>query len=203
MAFLCGFASWREISRKVAKPQREDSDVVKVDMKPIKFKTRLIRSPGYESGWHFIHVKAKIGEKFEKKDGSRRVVCTINGTETFQCALLPSDGDFVIIVNKIKRNKLGIVDGDKIDVELKHDDSKYGLPMPAELKEVLKQDPAGNKLFHSLTPGKQRSLLYLIGKVKDVDRRIHTALIVLEHLKENDGKIFGERLQEELKRPVY
>ena len=34
-------------------------------MKPIKFKTRLFKSPGYESGWHFIPVKAKIGEKFD------------------------------------------------------------------------------------------------------------------------------------------
>jgi hypothetical protein len=128
-------------------------------MKPIKFTTRLTKSLGYDSGWHFIPVTAKIGEKFEKKDGSRRVVCTINGTETFQCALLPSDGDFVIVVNKVKRDKLKIVDGDKITIELKTDDSKYGLPMPAEFKEVLKQDPAGNKLFHSLTPGKQRSVL--------------------------------------------
>jgi hypothetical protein len=172
-------------------------------MKPIKFTTRLTKSLGYDSGWHFIPVTAKIGEKFEKKDGSRRVVCTINGTETFQCALLPSDGDFVIVVNKVKRDKLKIVDGDKITIELKTDDSKYGLPMPAEFKEVLKQDPAGNKLFHSLTPGKQRSVLYLIGKVKDVDRRIHTALTVIEHLKKNDGKIIGDQLQGELKRPVF
>lgn len=172
-------------------------------MKPIKFTTRLTKSLGYDSGWHFIPVKAKIGEKFEKKDGSRRVVCTINGTETFQCALLPSGGDFVIVVNKAKRGKLRIADGDKITVELKTDDSKYGLPMPAELKEVLKQDPAGNKLFHSLTAGKQRSMLYFIGKVKDVDRRIHTALIFIEHLKTNEGKIIGDKLQEELRRPIF
>ena len=172
-------------------------------MKPIKFTTRLTKSLGYDSGWHFIPVTAKIGEKFEKKDGSRRVVCTINGTETFQCALLPSDGDFVIVVNKVKRDRLKIVGGDKITVELKIDDSKYGLPMPAEFKEVLKQDRAGNKLFHSLTPGKQRSLLYLIGKVKDVDRRIHTALIVIDHIKKNEGKILGDQLQDELKRPVF
>lgn len=172
-------------------------------MKPIKFTTRLTKSLGYDSGWHFIPVTAKVGEKFEKKDGSRRVVCTINGTETFQCALLPSDGDFVIVVNKVKRDRLKIVGGDKITVELKIDDSKYGLPMPAEFKEVLKQDRAGNKLFHSLTPGKQRSLLYLIGKVKDVDRRIHTALIVIDHIKKNEGKILGDQLQDELKRPVF
>ncbi len=172
-------------------------------MKPVIFITRLTKALGYDSGWHFVPVKAKIGEKFEKKNGSRRVVCTINDTETFQCALLPSDGDFVIVVNKKKRDKLKIVDGDKISVELKPDESKYGLPMPAELKEVLKQDPVGDNLFHSLTPGKQRSILYFVGKVKDIDRRIHTALIFIEHLKENDGKIIQDKLQAELQRPIF
>ena len=170
-------------------------------MKPIKFKTKLVRSPGYDSGWHFVHVEAKIGEKFEKKDGSRRVVCTINDTERFQCALLPSGGDFVIIVNKVKRTRLGIADGDRISVELARDESKYGLPMPEELEEVLNQDPEADKLFHSLTAGKQRSMLYFIGKIKDIDRRIHSALIFVEHLKKNDGKIVNEKLQADLKRP--
>jgi hypothetical protein len=171
-------------------------------MKQVKFKTLLIK-PDPDSGWHFVQVKGKIGQKFEKKDGSRRVVCTINNSETFQCALLPSDGDFVIVVNKTKRDKLGIVCGDRISVELKVDDSRYGLPMPAELREVLKQDREGNKLFHSLTAGKQRSVLYFVGKVKDVDKRIHTALIFIEHLKKNDGKILHDQLQAELKRPVF
>ena len=172
-------------------------------MKPIKFKTKLFRSPGHESGWYFVPVEGRIGEKFEKKDGTRRIVCTINGTESFQCALLPSGGDFVIVVNKAKRTSLGIGDGDKILVEIRQDDSKYGLPMPEELQEVLNQDPEGDKLFHALTPGKQRSMLYFIGKVKDVDRRIHAALVFVEHLKKNEGKIVFEQLQEELKRPVF
>ena len=171
-------------------------------MKPIIFETELVK-PDADSGWHFIHIKGTVGEKFEKRETSRRVVCTINGTESFQCALLPFDGDFVIIVNKAKRNKLKIGAGDKITVELKADDSKYGLPMPPELKEVLKQDREGSKLFHSLTAGRQRSLLYLVGKVKNIDRRIHTALLVIEHLKKNEGRIDGNTLHSELKRPVF
>jgi hypothetical protein len=172
-------------------------------MKPVKFKTALIRSGQYDSGWHFIPVEGKIGEKFEKKNGSRRVVCTINGKETFQCALLPSDGNFVIVVNKAKRTRLGIAEGVKITVELARDESKYGLPMPAELKEVLKQDRIGDKLFHKLTPGKQRSILHWVGQVKDIDKRIHTALIFIEHLKKNEGKIVPDELTVELKRPIF
>lgn len=170
--------------------------------KPIIFKTTLVK-PSDDSGWHFIPVEAKIAEKFEKVESSRRVVCTINDEITFQCALMPSGGEFFIIINKAKRDKLGIVAGDKITVSLITDDSKYGLPMPPEFKEVLKQDKVGDKLFHALTKGKQRSILYFLGKVKDIDKRIHQALIVIEHLKDNDGKIDDKKLQAELKRPIW
>lgn len=170
-------------------------------MRPVRFRAVLTKSP-VESGWHFIPVEAKIGKRFEKKDGTRRVVCTINATEAFQCALIPWGEIFTIIVNKAKRDKLGIAAGDRVSVELIADESKYGLPMPEELQEVLDQDPEGNKLFHSLTAGKQRSILYFVGKVKDIDRRIHIALVFIEHLKKNDGKIVHQKLQDELKRPI-
>ena len=171
-------------------------------MKPIKLQAMLTKPPE-ASGWHFLEIPAKTAEKFEKKNGSRRVVCTINDKLSFQCALLPWNDIFTIIINKEKRDKLKIVAGDKVDVLLEQDESKYGLPMPEEFREVLNQDPEGDKLFHSLTAGKQRSVLYFVGKVKDIDKRIHTALIFIEHLKKNDGKIIGDQLQEELKRPVY
>jgi len=171
--------------------------------KPVSVKLKaLLTKPPEQSGWHFLEIPARTAEKFEKKNGSRRVVCTIDGKLSFQCALLPWGEIFTIIVNKEKRDKLGIVAGQKVDVLLEEDVSKYGLPMPPEFKEVLKQDREGNKLFHLLTAGKQRSLLYLVGKVKDIDKRIHTALTVIEHLKKNDGKVIGEHLHEELKPPM-
>jgi hypothetical protein len=167
----------------------------------IEFETKLSSSP-IESGWHFLEVSKEIVAKFGFEGKSKRVVCSINGSEGFQCALMPSGDIFYIIVNKKKRDALGIVAGDTVSVELVRDESKYGLPMPDELQEVLNQDPEGDRLFHALTAGKQRSLLYLIGKINDIDKRIHQALIVVDHLKENDGKIIGPMLNEELKRPV-
>jgi hypothetical protein len=156
----------------------------------------------YGSGWHFLDIPAEVGKQFETDPRTRRVVCTLNGSHTFQCALMPNKGEFVISINKSIREKLGIVDGDTVDVELVADTSKYGLPMPEEFAEVLRQDKDGNKLFHALTAGKQRSLIYMVSTVKDIDRRIHTALIVIEHLKDNDGKVIGDKLYKEIKRPV-
>lgn len=170
--------------------------------KTVKFKTKLVRSePG--SGWHFLLVDKQIVAKFGFEGKSKRVVCSMNGDNGFQCALLPWGDTFYIIVNKKKRDAIGIVEGDMVNVVLEKDESKYGLPMPDEFAEVLKQDPDGDRMFHALTAGKQRSILYALAKPRDIDVRIHQSLLILEHLKENDGKIIDKQLHEELKRPMF
>jgi bifunctional DNA-binding transcriptional regulator/antitoxin component of YhaV-PrlF toxin-antitoxin module len=171
-------------------------------VKPVKFKAVLtVATP--ESGWHYIPVAWKVGEKFPKNGGTRRVICTINGAESFPCALMPYDGEFTIVVNKERRKKLGIGAGDKITVEIAPDESEHGMPMPDELQEVLAQDPDGQAAFAALTPGKRRSMMFHIGKIKDIDLRIHTALIFIDHIKRNNGKIIYEQLTAELKRPQF
>lgn len=168
----------------------------------IKFKAALDKfSP--ESGWHFIPVSKEIADKLAFTGKGRRVVCTLNGAETYQCALMPYQGSYFMMVNKRVRTCLGIVPGDMVAVELIHDDSTYGLPMPEEFREVLNQDPDGDRMFHALTAGKQRSLLYYVGKIKDIDKRIHACLVIVEHLRENEGKIVGDQLYHELKRPMF
>jgi bifunctional DNA-binding transcriptional regulator/antitoxin component of YhaV-PrlF toxin-antitoxin module len=169
--------------------------------KSVKFKTELGKLAA-DYGWHFILVERKIAEKFPTDGKSRRVVCTLNGEVTFQAGLMHYHGDFFISVNKPTRTKLGLEAGDVVDVELAADESKYGLPMPDEFREILDQDPEGDELFHALTAGRQRSLLYYIAKAKDIDRRIHYGLIVIEHLKKNGGKVDGNQLSKELRRPI-
>jgi len=169
--------------------------------KQVKFKTELtISSTG--SGWHFLIVEKEIVAQFGFEDKFKRVVCSINRGSSFQCALMPWGELFYIIVNKKKRDEVGAQAGDIVDVVLVKDESKYGLPMPEEFAEVLKQDPEGDRLFHALTKGKQRSMLYYLGNIKDIDKRIHACLIFIDHLKENDGRIVNKLLMEELKRPI-
>ncbi len=167
-------------------------------VKQLKLKAELVKWD--DSGWHSLLIDRTVVARLAFKDRYKRVVCTINGGEPFQCALLPSGGRFYIIVNKKKREALGIVAGNKVAVELAIDESKYGLPMPEDFREVLDQDPEGDKLFHALTPGKQRSLLYYLGNIKDIDQRIHQALLIVDHIKEH-GKVIDKLLYQELKRP--
>ena len=167
-----------------------------------KFKSILTKSTS-EWGGFYLPVPERIAGKFEVKNGTRRVVCTANGKVTFQCAVLPHSKGVYIGTNKSIRDALAIEAGDEVKLELTEDESKYGCPMPEEFQEVLNQDPEGDKFFHSLTPGKQRSILYYVGSVKDTDKRISTALKVIEHLKRNDGKLVHETFHEELKRPSF
>jgi len=138
--------------------------------------------------WHILRVpKAKVG-KFGFKRKVRRVICSLDGTEPFNCALFPSRGDYFITLSKKLREKLKLEVGDRVAIELRKDESKYGMPVPDEFAEVLRQDPEGERLFNELSPGNQRLMLKLVVFVKDVDKRIARSLVGIELLKKNKGK---------------
>ncbi len=150
--------------------------------------------------WYFYVVVPRVHAEPFMNEKNKRVLCSINGSDMFQCALMPNGkGDFFININKERRNKLDINLGDYVSVQLAKDESKYGLPMPDSFKELLSQDAEGNRLFHELTPGKQRNLLYIVGKVKSVDIQIRKGLVILQHLKDQGGTIDFRQLNEDFK----
>ncbi len=149
-------------------------------------------------GFHIVVPAPHATPFLDGKD--RRVVCTLNGSLEFQCALMPKgDGHFFININKKNRDKLKLQLGSQVEVSLRKDESEYGLPMPEELAEMLAQDDEGNQLFHALTPGKQRNLLYIAGQPKTSDTRLKRAVVLVEHLKANKGKIDFKQLNLDLK----
>lgn len=166
------------------------------------FTAELERSDNKLWGSH-IRVPVKAAEALIS-GGAKRIVCTLESAPSFQCAILfYKKGLPVISVNKSLCTKLRITYGDEVRAVIGPDTSDYGLPMPEELKEVFRQDPAGKKVFHSLTPGKQRTLLYIINKVKDPDKRIGRSLVIIAHLKEQKGSIDYKKLSRSLKDSAY
>ncbi len=150
--------------------------------------------------WYFyLPVSATQAASFiSGKD--RRVVCTLNKTVTFQAALMPlKGGGYFINVNKKTRDTLKLQEGSTVHVSLIKDESEYGLPVPEEFVELLNQDMEGSKRFHALTPGKQRTLLYIIAKPKASDLRIRNGMVILEHLKRTQGEIHYKELNQEMK----
>ena len=175
-------------------------------LKPLKksetfdFTSVLERSDNKLWGCHFP-VPKKIADQLAEGD-SKRVVCIINGKATYQCAILfYKKGKPVISVNKKIRDSLGVDFGSEVEVNLKKDVSEYGLPLPEELSEVFRQDKEGKKVFHALTRGKQRTLIYMVGNVKDSDKRVLRSLAIVDHLKENHGKIDYRKLTARLRNP--
>lgn len=168
----------------------------------LQFTSILERSDNRLWGAHF-RVPGRIVKRLVEGK-SRRVVCTLNGSQPHQCALLPhGGGSFVITVNKKLRDALGLAFGTEVRVRLERDKSEYGLPLPEELHELLQQDPEGKKLFLSLTPGRKRTLLYIIGSVKSQPKRVERAVVILTHLKANGGKINYKQLYALLKDPRH
>ena len=151
--------------------------------------------------WSYhIKVPLTIARHFFEQ-GDKRVVATLDGTVEIQCAIMPAGDDvYFINLNKKVRGQLRLKVGSKVHVQLKKDESEYGLPFPDELKAVLEQDEAGNQLFHALTPGKQRNMIYAVNQVKNPDLRIQRSLVMIEHLKKNQGKINFKQLYEELRK---
>lgn len=164
----------------------------------MKFTAKLSKFDSPLWGFH-IEVPNEVAEHFIQ-DGKKRVICTLNDAETFQCALMPQkDGPYFINLNKKLREKFKLRIGSEVQAEIKKDESKYGLPLPEEMEELLAQDPEGERLFHELTPGRQRSLLYIVGKPKRSETRLKKAVVVIEHLKVNNGKIDYKRLNQDMK----
>ncbi len=153
----------------------------------VKFRSKLEVTES-DPPWHVLRVpKAKVAS-FGFKGNLRRVICTLNAVETFNCSLFPSRGDYFITVGKKLRDKLGLTVGVGVTIELEKDTSNFGMPMPKEFAEVLRQDPEAGRLFDALSPGNQRLMLKLIVMVKGIDARIARSLIGADLLKSSAGK---------------
>ena len=165
----------------------------------VEFESVLIEHFSDVWGYCLLVPKA-LGNKFIEQN-NRRVVCLLNSSVEFQCALMPNgNGEFFINVNKEIRSKLKLKSGDRVTVNLSKDKSKCGLPMPVEFEQAMELDELAQKHFNSLTPGKQRNLLFIVGKPKSSEIRIKKALVILEHLKIQNGKIDFKALNEEFKK---
>lgn len=157
-----------------------------------RFTTKLEKFESSVYGFHF-KVPINLAELFI--DGNnRRVICQINGEIRTQSALMPSSEGWYIFMNKSTRKKLDLIEGQEFEVEIEKDHSEFGMEVPEELSVMLDQEEKAREVFDALTPGKQRSLMYIVSKVKNSESRIRKALAIADHLKESNGKLDFKRL---------
>jgi hypothetical protein len=137
----------------------------------------------FKSGVHFIMMDAKQAEAL-MREGNKRLICVLNDSEALHCAIMPKkEGGFYISIGQRICKKWKLKEGIKVKATFSIDKSQYQFEIPKELVEVLNSDPKANKVFHSLTKGNQRGLIYLVNMVKSSDKKIERALKITDSIK--------------------
>ena len=148
-------------------------------------------------GYHFP-VPEEIAQKYIE-GANRRVICLINSNYKMHCALMPYTAGHFILINKDLVKRFDLKLGEKVSLGIEKDTSTFGREVPESFLVLLEQDETGKSFFQALTPGKQRSLVYLVSKVKNIDSQLSKGLAILDHLKREKGALDFKKLNEIIK----
>lgn len=137
------------------------------------------------AGTHSLAMPEALVTPFLERGEKRAVVLArFEGKEVrFHAALQKRKGAYWIMFSQKHQKALGLYPNDVFELRLEKDSSEYGAPMPAELEEVLRQDPEAEALFKGLTPGACRSIIYAVSRYKSPQRRIDLAFEICQRLK--------------------
>lgn len=146
----------------------------------------------------YVPISKDVADQFIDGD-NRRVLFTLDGIGPSHSALMNMEGGYYILVKTELKKKLRKEEGDTVEVTLEKDRSEYGHEVPESFEALLAQDDEGRERFERLTMGKQRSLIYIVKKVKNVDSQIAKGLAIMHQLKEAQGMLDFKRLNELIK----
>jgi Bacteriocin-protection, YdeI or OmpD-Associated len=155
----------------------------------MKFTANISRFEESEVFWtSIIIIPEEIYLEILKIAPNKRIICTINSSLTFHCAMNPKKTFHYVMLGRDKIKTLKLDPNEEFIVEILPDTSELGFEICEELEEVLFSDPEGNALFEKLTPGRKRSFLVFISKTKNSQLKIEKCFVFIEHLKRNKGK---------------
>ena len=147
----------------------------------ISFKTKIFKLQHLAG--HYIDIPAAVVKK-AGGTGKQRFICTVNKDLTWKCGLVSHGaGKAYILLNKKLMQTGNFNVGQEVNVVLKKDTSRYGMDVPAELKELFAQDKIGKERFDGLVAGKRRYIIYYINMVKSADLRVERAVRLISNLK--------------------
>ena len=112
---------------------------------------------------------------------------------------MPYNQGYFVLINKSLVKKLGLMVNTEVSLSLEKDTSEHGHEVPESFQMLLQQDDDGSHLFEQLTPGKKRSLIYIVGKVKNIDSQLNKGLAILDHLKQEKGNLDFKKLNQLIK----
>ena len=166
----------------------------------MKFIANISRFEEDELHWTSIsRIPDGIFQEMLKIAPNKRLICTLNNSLTFHCAMIPRKNYHFIMLGKDKIKTLNLDINDNFEVEIIPDTNEFGANILEEFEEVLFSDPDGKTLFDKLTPGKQRNIIIFISRIKSSQLKIEKTFVFLEHLKRNKGKFNPILFQEDYK----
>lgn len=140
---------------------------------------------GLLPGMHALEVPAALVKKLGGFKLRALCVVTYRGEKVeFPGGLMAlGEGRAYIMFSKARMKALGVAAGATVQVTFKPDKSAYGVPVPEEFSEMLRQDTEGSRRFHLLPPGRQRNLINFVATLRSSDGRLERAFQILETLK--------------------
>ena len=149
-------------------------------------------------GYH-LKVPDDIYQSFAEQK-IKRVLMQINNSEKLHAGFMPEgNAKYFLMLSKDLMKRLQLAGGQSVNVFIEEDTTRYGMPISDEMKELLELDPEGEVYFHKLSAGKIRSLLHFVNKYKSSDKRIEKSVIIIEHLKANNGTLDWKALHDAFK----
>ena len=130
----------------------------------------------------------------------KRFIIELNKAHVYHGAWIPTAaGEGYFYINRGVEKKLGLIDGDLVNIDLYEDQSEFGAPLFDAFREVLDQDEFGWSHFSKLTPGAQRNLIHFVQNLKSQEIQVRRAFVVVDHLNAQQGKIDYKLLNAEMK----
>ncbi|SKC18478.1 YdeI/OmpD-associated family protein [Dyadobacter psychrophilus] len=149
----------------------------------VRFESTLDRLPR-KGGEFYMLVPDEVAMQFVQGRKPARVRCLLNGKVDFQCAIRPKGGGgFYINIGTPLRQEGKFVLGQKLNAEIRKDESEFGRDVPEELQELLEMDEEGKRLFYESLPSHRRAIIYYVAGAKSVQVRIDRAIMMINRLK--------------------
>lgn len=112
------------------------------------------------------------------------VIAVVNGRRVRTTLLPAGDGRYRLLINTALRKASHADVGDSISIELSADRESRELPLPADLRDALKQHPKAAKAFDALPPGYRRQVLKWMETAKGAPARARRIEMVLDRMLE-------------------
>lgn len=144
----------------------------------MKFTTTIQKGP-----YAYISLPENMAKSFIDA-GTKRIICKINrNTELHRAIQSSKDFGYYIMLGKSTLKSANLTIGQSIEVELVKDETAVEALIPEALDAVLKSDFEAYEAFNKLTPGKKRSIMYLVTGVKSEQKQVERALKIMENIK--------------------